>query len=103
MDQPYEYWQQQEEKKEIPLAVVIVSGIAIWVLIFGSIFAYSALQPCSFTKTLVGEETFVKFQNPALRTPPCDPTVDPGCTAWPLDTADSCRCFLRFAVVGKGC
>ncbi len=99
----YEYWQQQDTKKEVPLAVVIISGMAIWVLIFGSIFAYSFLQPCAFTKTLVGEDTFNKFQNPELRTPSCNPDIDPACKAWPLDNPEGCRCFLRFAVVGRGC
>ncbi|MFH0962043.1 MAG: hypothetical protein V1820_05140 [archaeon] len=93
----------QAEKKDVPLALVIVAGVFIWVLIFGSVVAFALIAPCSFTKALIGQETFEKFRNPALRTPPCDPARDPTCVVWKLDNNNDCGCFLRYTVIGKGC
>lgn len=93
----------QAEKKDVPLALVIVAGVFIWVLIFGSVVAFAVLSPCSFTKALVGQDTFEKFRNPALRTPPCDPARDSTCIVWKLDDGKDCGCFLRYTVIGTGC
>lgn len=99
----YSQLYKQAEKKDVPLAVVIIVGVFIWVLIFGSVLAFAVLAPCSFTKTLVGEDTFEKFQNPSIRSPPCDPARDATCIVWKLDDAKSCGCFLRYTVMGTGC
>jgi hypothetical protein len=91
----------QAEKKDVPLALVIVAGVFIWVLIFGGVVGFAILSPCSFTKTLVGGDTFEKFRNPAIRSPPCDPARDSSCTVWKLDNSTECGCFLRYTVMGS--
>ncbi len=94
---------QQVEKKDVPLAVVIIAGVFIWVLIFGSVLAYAVLLPCGFTQAIVGRDTFEKFKNPEARNPPCSPSKDPACVSWKLDNAHDCGCFLRFTVIGRTC
>lgn len=103
---PADYYAQlykQAEKKDVPLGVVIVVGVFMWVLIFGSVIAFAMISPCSFTKTIVGQDTFEKFRNPALRTPPCDPARDAACVVWKLDTNSDCGCFIRYTIMGQGC
>ena len=92
-----------EENKDVPLSLVVMAGIAIWVLIFGSIFAYTYLSPCSFIETVVGDDTFLKFQDPRLRVPPCDPKTDINCVAWKLETNQDCLCFLGLKPIGGDC
>lgn len=97
----YSQFYRQAEKKDVPLALVIVAGVFIWVLIFGSVVAFAILAPCKFTEALVGRDTFLKFQNPALRQPPCDPARDASCVVWALETSEQCGCFLRYTVMGN--
>jgi hypothetical protein len=93
----------QAEKKDVPLALVIIAGVFIWVLIFGSVIGFALVSPCNFTKTLVGADTFEKFRNANIRTPPCDPARDAACVVWKLDNTHECGCFLRYTIMGKGC
>ncbi len=94
---------EEDEKKDVPLGIVIIAGVVIWVLIFGSVFAYTYFAPCSFINAVVGEDTFMKFKDPRLRNPPCDPETDFTCKAWKLDTNHDCLCFLGLKPIGGDC
>lgn len=96
-------YEEEEERKDVPLGIVIIAGVVIWVIIFGSVFAYTYMAPCSFIKTVVGGDTFLKFKDPRLRTPPCEPKTDLSCTAWKLDTTHDCLCFLGLRPIGGDC
>jgi len=50
-------------KEELSLTTIIIGGILIWLLIFGALFAWAAVQPCSFLQFIVGPEGIQDFRS----------------------------------------
>jgi len=44
----------REETEEIPFPLVLLVGLMIWAVIFGTIVAHAAVSPCSFIKLNAG-------------------------------------------------
>ena len=74
------------KKNDVPIYVVIAAGIVIWVLLFGSIFAYAAVSPCGFLKTISGEGTIAAVEESQKIN---------------LSKEAVCRDFLRKTVIGS--
>lgn len=76
------------ERKEVPFGVVIFAGVLIWVLVFGTIFSYAAVSPCSFVTVVIGERKTLETLSERLS----------------MDFTDEnqCRHFLRMTVVTPG-
>ena len=49
-------------KKEISLTTIIIGGILVWLLIFGALFGWAAVQPCSFLQFIIGAEGIQDFR-----------------------------------------
>lgn len=65
--------------------MVIAAGVVIWVLLFGGIFAYAAVSPCGFLRTISGSGTIRAVEN--------SQGID-------LSETQTCRDFLRKTVIG---
>jgi|GEM_PF-6918200 len=78
----------QREKKDVPMGLVLLVGVLIWVLVFGTIFSYAAFSPCSFVAVVIGERKTLETMADRLS----------------MDFTDEsqCRHFLRLTVVTPG-
>lgn len=76
------------DRKDVPVGLVLLAGVMIWVLIFGTIFSYAAFYPCSFVTTIIGEKR----------------TLDSLTARLGIDFTDSeqCKHFLRLTMAAPG-
>lgn len=105
---PYPYQPQQEIRpKELPIALVIAAGIVAVVFILGGAIGYVSVAPCTFLKSVLGEDNVAKLQDQNnLKTPcqfaensfSCSTSFCKGrdvpCTVWKLDNNEGCRQFI---------
>lgn len=73
------------KKNDVPIYLVVAAGVVIWVLLFGGIFAYAAVSPCGFLKTVSGPSTIRAVEE--------SQGID-------LSKTSDCRDFLRRTVIG---
>ncbi len=74
-----------KKKNDVPIYMVVAAGVVIWVLLFGGIFAYAAVSPCGFLRTVSGRGTIEAVEEAQ--------DID-------LSKTANCREFLRRTVIG---
>jgi hypothetical protein len=74
------------EKNDVPVWLVLLAGVMIWVLIFGTIFSYAAFYPCSFVTVVIGERATLESLSYKL--------------GLDFTAIEDCRTFLRLTISG---
>lgn len=86
---------------------MIAAVIVVWMFIMGSAIGYVLVAPCSFLKSVVGDENLAKLQDQNnLEAPctfekdsfscggPCSGRPTAKCMLWKLDVNEGCRQFI---------
>lgn len=103
----YQPPQAQQPPKEIPITVVIAAVVVVWIFIMGGAVGYVSVAPCTFLKTVLGDDNLAKLQDQDNLETPCTFAKDSfscreacsgrpaaRCTVWKLDNDDGCRQFI---------